>query len=84
MNIKMYIHNILNLNKCERATLCLLQMEILQLRIMTGGYINKESNGRLCNFCNTDSVEDKQYFIIKCDAYKKIRPHVFYDGDINV
>ena len=68
-----------NLTKCERSMLAQFRCGILPLRIETGRYIGEHPEERLCNMCETDSVEDETHFLINCEFYKHIRLEIFED-----
>ena len=63
----------LNLEKSQRSLLAQLRLGILPLHIKTGRFVNKKIEERICNFCNSENVEDEYHFLFHCDFYKQER-----------
>ena len=69
----------LNLKRNERSVLAQLRCGILPLRIETGRYIGEPPNQRLCNQCDSRTVEDECHFVMECNFYNDIRSSFFAD-----
>ena len=52
-------------------------MSARQLEIESGSYKKKTVTGRICKFCNLNTVEDEVHFLCKCSAYRNERQRFF-------
>ena len=59
-----------------RKSLTKLRLSNHQLMIEKGRHKQIDRNQRYCPFC-PDSIEDETHFLLKCKAYKSIRPEFF-------
>ncbi len=62
----------------DRINLTKLRISAHQLRIERGRYERKNNrmlpeNERICNYCNTNAIENELHFIMSCPLYNHIR-----------
>ena len=69
-------------NRKDRSLMAQLRLGILPLKLETGRFKNVPVNERLCENC-TDSVEDKEHFLLHCALYRNRREQLFIEA-INV
>ncbi len=60
---------LLNMDKYEKSLLSQLRYGILPLRIETGRYKNERREERICNLCDTNTVESVEHFLFECSMY---------------
>lgn len=60
-------------NKFERSMIAKVRCGILKLKIESGRFNNTPLGERICELCDTDSVEDEKHFICLCPHYDEER-----------
>ena len=66
-----------NLDRNHRSLVAKLKSGILPLRLETGRYKGMNREGRLCQVCDRNKVEDEVHFLFVCKKLKKTRkPYV--------
>ena len=61
-----------------RKVLSKLRLSNHRLRIETGRFINEPPENRICIYCNTQSVENEEHFLVQCPAYNHFRSNLPY------
>ena len=69
-------------DKHARSLVSQLRLGILLLRVETGRYKNESYPDRICEYCNENSIEDEEHFLVNCEKYHTER--VKYCMRINV
>ena len=63
----------MNLERNQRSVLAQLRAGILPLQIELGRFTNIKLADRICQLCNTQSIEDEYRFLFTCPAYENAR-----------
>ena len=67
----------LDISKYQRSILAQFRCGILPLQIEVGRYRNVPLCDRLCEVCDTNSVEDEIHFLCECPCYSDLRITLF-------
>lgn len=62
-----------SLSRGKRSLVSQLRCGILPLKLEIGRYLRIPLEDRLCELCNTDSVEDESHFLLVCPALRDVR-----------
>ena len=65
------------LNSKERNVLCRFRCSGHSLMIEKGRHLNIERSLRLCQFCNSNVIEDEYHFVLVCPFYRDLRRKYF-------
>ena len=65
------------LNSKERNVLCRFRCSGHNLMIKKGRHLNIERSLRLCEFCNSNVIEDEYHFLLVCPFYRDLRRKYF-------
>ena len=62
-----------NLSRRQRSLFAQFRSGVLPLRIETGRYRHEHIDRRICELCQSGSVEDEIHFLLYCDFYNDLR-----------
>ena len=67
----------INLPRNVRSCIAKLCSSTLPIRIETGRFERIDEANRLCNYCDSNNIENENHFIFQCKAYHDIRHNLF-------
>ena len=63
----------LNLSRRQRSLTAQIRAGVLPLRIETGRFRHESLDRRLCEFCQSNSIESEIHFLLHCPFYDDLR-----------
>ena len=67
--VEEYVKNVLS--RSDRSLIAKFRCGILQLHIETGRFNNTKLEERLCQICNSNTIEDEFHFLCVCPHYEQ-------------
>lgn len=64
------------INKSARSLITQLRVGVLPLQLEVGRYYQIPVNGRICEACNMNEVEDEEHFLFRCPLYNIEREEI--------
>ncbi len=61
----------------QRYLIAQLRLGILPIHIETGRFRGTQLDGRICQLCDTQEVEDEIHFVCKCNLYNDLRKTMY-------
>ena len=65
----------------RRSLMTQLRVGANTLKIERGRWEKKKVEGRVCDVCSTNQVEDEKHFVLECSGYDKVRQDLYNDSD---
>ena len=65
------------LSRRQRSLLAQLRLGILPLKLETGRFRRLTVEQRVCELCNSNSVEDELHFLFNCSIYEEVQRVLF-------
>ena len=78
--VEEYVKNVLS--RSDRSLIAKFRCGILQLHIETGRFNNTKLEERLCQICNSNTIEDEFHFLCVCPHYEQER-RCLYSSVVN-
>ncbi len=64
----------------QRSLIAQLRLGMLPIHIETGRFKGTQLDGRKCQLCDTQEVEDEIHFVCKCNLYNDLRNNYVQDS----